>query len=232
MCNQSIPPTDLAKHYSAERRSFLSSISIDANSRKRPAAVLALSKIVDRPTLPKRTEVSTLLSRVRTNREQRRSGVGYSVEESSVVVDECPVCGIRIQQGEDVITHVSACLDSQRQRIPDEVDLRNLGNVSISTGDESLEVFVDVENDIEAVYGTTQYSEEDLTRVALPSEISSSTRDMRCNVCLNGYSVPVISVQCFHVYCERCWLQSLRTKKLCPQCRTITQPSDLRRIYL
>lgn len=56
--------------------------------------------------------------------------------------------------------------------------------------------------------------------------------DVRCNICLNGYVTPVVSVQCFHVYCEGCWLLALREQKLCPQCRLITQPTDLRRVYL
>nr|XP_015204737.1 PREDICTED: E3 ubiquitin-protein ligase RNF220-like isoform X2 [Lepisosteus oculatus] len=54
----------------------------------------------------------------------------------------------------------------------------------------------------------------------------------RCHVCLDSYSVPVASIQCWHIHCEDCWLRSLGSKKLCPQCNTITSPSDLRRVYL
>ncbi|XP_072157399.1 E3 ubiquitin-protein ligase Rnf220 isoform X2 [Bemisia tabaci] len=53
-----------------------------------------------------------------------------------------------------------------------------------------------------------------------------------CLICMEHYKKPVISVCCWHVYCEECWLQTLGAKKLCPQCNTITSPSDLRRIFL
>ncbi|CAG2053280.1 unnamed protein product [Timema podura] len=46
------------------------------------------------------------------------------------------------------------------------------------------------------------------------------------------YKKPVISVCCWHVHCEECWLHTLGAKKLCPQCNMITSPSDLRRIYM
>ncbi|KAJ1944104.1 hypothetical protein GGF37_002351 [Kickxella alabastrina] len=54
----------------------------------------------------------------------------------------------------------------------------------------------------------------------------------KCLICLESYDRPCISVSCWHVYCEKCWLHTLGTKKLCPQCLQITQPTDLRRIYL
>ncbi|OMJ20130.1 E3 ubiquitin-protein ligase [Smittium culicis] len=54
----------------------------------------------------------------------------------------------------------------------------------------------------------------------------------KCLVCLSNFSVPLTSVLCWHVHCESCWLKTLSVKKLCPQCKLITQPSDLRRIYI
>ncbi|XP_023219460.1 uncharacterized protein LOC111621533 isoform X2 [Centruroides sculpturatus] len=56
--------------------------------------------------------------------------------------------------------------------------------------------------------------------------------NIQCVVCLESYRKPVVSVCCWHVHCERCWLKSLGTKRLCPQCDAITSPSDLRRIHL
>ena len=53
-----------------------------------------------------------------------------------------------------------------------------------------------------------------------------------CNICLNTYSKPVVSTVCWHVHCEICWLRSLGAKKLCPQCKVIVQPKNLRKIYL
>ncbi|KAI8332300.1 hypothetical protein BC941DRAFT_359389 [Chlamydoabsidia padenii] len=54
----------------------------------------------------------------------------------------------------------------------------------------------------------------------------------RCLICLDPYKTPLTSIVCWHVHCEKCWLQTLGSKKLCPQCQKITTPSDLRRIYL
>ncbi|GAO50929.1 hypothetical protein SAICODRAFT_6991 [Saitoella complicata NRRL Y-17804] len=62
---------------------------------------------------------------------------------------------------------------------------------------------------------------------------SQSQHAYRCNICLGPYKTPVISVVCYHCFCEECWLQCLGSfQKLCPQCKSITTPKDLRRIYL
>ncbi|XP_044522203.1 E3 ubiquitin-protein ligase RNF220-like [Gracilinanus agilis] len=54
----------------------------------------------------------------------------------------------------------------------------------------------------------------------------------KCLVCMDCYTMPLTSIQCWHVHCEECWFRTLGAKKLCPQCNTITAPGDLRRIYL
>uniref|UniRef100_A0A4X2LT81 E3 ubiquitin-protein ligase RNF220 n=1 Tax=Vombatus ursinus TaxID=29139 RepID=A0A4X2LT81_VOMUR len=54
----------------------------------------------------------------------------------------------------------------------------------------------------------------------------------KCLICMDSYTMPLTSIQCWHVHCEECWLRTLGAKKLCPQCNTITAPGDLRRIYL
>ncbi|XP_022241610.1 E3 ubiquitin-protein ligase RNF220-like [Limulus polyphemus] len=51
---------------------------------------------------------------------------------------------------------------------------------------------------------------------------------LKCHFCQDLYKKPVVSVCCWHVHCERCWLQALGVKRVCPQCDTITFPSDLR----
>ncbi|XP_059047320.1 E3 ubiquitin-protein ligase RNF220 [Achroia grisella] len=56
--------------------------------------------------------------------------------------------------------------------------------------------------------------------------------EAKCLICLGGYTSPAVSIQCWHVYCEVCWLQSLRAKKICPQCNAITTTDHLRRIYM
>lgn len=54
----------------------------------------------------------------------------------------------------------------------------------------------------------------------------------KCLICMDEFRVPVVSICCWHVHCEDCWLRTLGHKKLCPQCNMITSPSDLRRIYM
>ncbi|CAN8010019.1 unnamed protein product [Ixodes pacificus] len=69
-----------------------------------------------------------------------------------------------------------------------------------------------------------------------PSDLRSGTADetirWKCVVCSEPYRTPLVSVCCWHVHCERCWLQTLGSKRLCPQCDAVTCPSDLRKIYL
>jgi hypothetical protein len=124
-----------------------------------------------------------------------------------------------------------------------EGGVQSLSSATVHThNDEGVDVIVDIEGDSDAVYGRAQYTETDLVDPdALISQgkptgtllmRSLLIEDVRCNVCLNPYCTPVISIQCFHTYCEKCWLQALQSQKLCPQCRIITQPADLRRIYL
>lgn len=54
----------------------------------------------------------------------------------------------------------------------------------------------------------------------------------KCLICMDDFKKPVVSICCWHVYCQECWLHTLGAKKLCPQCSMITSPTDLRRIYL
>ncbi|KAL3289681.1 hypothetical protein HHI36_023085 [Cryptolaemus montrouzieri] len=61
---------------------------------------------------------------------------------------------------------------------------------------------------------------------------SSEPDDYKCLICLEHYKKPVISTVCWHVHCEECWLHTLGSKKVCPQCSMITSASDLRRIYM
>ncbi|KAK4298902.1 hypothetical protein Pmani_028787 [Petrolisthes manimaculis] len=63
-------------------------------------------------------------------------------------------------------------------------------------------------------------------------ETACNTPPPICRICLGEYSTPVVSVLCWHVHCEKCWLRCLAAKPLCPQCRVITGPSSLRRIHV
>lgn len=54
----------------------------------------------------------------------------------------------------------------------------------------------------------------------------------KCSVCWDTLKMPAsVSVNCWHACCEECWLRTLGTKRLCPHCSTITNPSDLRKIF-
>ncbi|GJQ76342.1 hypothetical protein Trydic_g2064 [Trypoxylus dichotomus] len=61
---------------------------------------------------------------------------------------------------------------------------------------------------------------------------STDSEDYKCLICLEHYKKPVISTVCWHVHCEECWLHTLGSKKVCPQCSMITSPTDLRRIFM
>ncbi|XP_053156026.1 E3 ubiquitin-protein ligase RNF220-like isoform X2 [Hemicordylus capensis] len=36
----------------------------------------------------------------------------------------------------------------------------------------------------------------------------------KCHICWESYSVPLTSIQCWHIHCEQCWLRTLRCYKL------------------
>ncbi|VEN61681.1 unnamed protein product [Callosobruchus maculatus] len=61
---------------------------------------------------------------------------------------------------------------------------------------------------------------------------NDSNEEYKCLICLEHYKKPVISTVCWHVHCEECWLHTLGSKKVCPQCSMITAPTDLRRIFM
>lgn len=54
----------------------------------------------------------------------------------------------------------------------------------------------------------------------------------KCLICMDEFRIPVVSICCWHVHCEECWLRTLGARKLCPQCNMITSPIDLRKIYM
>lgn len=64
-------------------------------------------------------------------------------------------------------------------------------------------------------------------------EDQTSQRDLtKCHICMDFYKDPCVSICCWHVHCEECWMRSLGSRKLCPKCNMITSATDLRRIYL
>jgi len=117
---------------------------------------------------------------------------------------------------------------------------------------------LDVTGDDEEI-GTAQYNDNDLLNIedevidnsedastqkcpaesashfdtSEPSTSSSSQYNSpMCKICMSSYDSPLTSTTCWHVHCERCWMLALGSKKLCPQCKAIVTPGDLRKIYL
>ncbi|XP_077326614.1 E3 ubiquitin-protein ligase RNF220-like [Lithobates pipiens] len=121
-----------------------------------------------------------------------------------------------------------------------EDDMRSPGKLSSQETDcrgspgSSLSCHSDESDSDETPSSSSRANEENLE--ALREKIQELTEKLRnthtCHICLDAYTVPVASIQCWHIHCEACWLRALGTKKLCPQCNTITSPSDLRRVYL
>jgi len=67
---------------------------------------------------------------------------------------------------------------------------------------------------------------------SVQAETVNMADGITCRVCLDKFVRPLVSTVCWHVHCEFCWLRVLKIKKLCPQCKGIVKPLDLRRIYL
>ncbi|KAI2661791.1 E3 ubiquitin-protein ligase RNF220 [Labeo rohita] len=112
---------------------------------------------------------------------------------------------------------------------------------------------LDVDGDDTLEYGKAQYTEADVIPCSGNEPRDAEERQALRGAVLNifmylirhyspiawwmtppsdSYTVPLTSIQCWHVHCEECWLRTLGAKKLCPQCNTITSPGDLRRVYL
>lgn len=119
--------------------------------------------------------------------------------------------------------------DSEIQTAPQGDDAH-----SMDTGDSLKD---NSEGTIQKPNGIVEASAE--TRIqALKAKIrelekkQNGAAEAKCLICLDPYISPAVSIQCWHVYCEVCWLQSLKTKKICPQCNAITTAQHLRRIYM
>jgi hypothetical protein len=188
ICTTAISISDLPVHYAHERKQLTSTPS----TTKRPAAVVALAKMTDRRRLAKRTETSSLLQRVRANRDARRRDCVPEGEGGGV--EECPICGLRLAGvGVGVNEHVSSCLDRRvEEERTEEGDEWGVHEVHGRTrrqvrelleerenayaDDGGMDVFVDVEGDVDAVYGRIQYTEVDLLNPdALSSKPSGSS---------------------------------------------------------
>jgi hypothetical protein len=69
-------------------------------------------------------------------------------------------------------------------------------------------------------------------QVALKSLLDRLATAPKCAVCWEILKMPAtVSINCWHICCEDCWLKTLGTKRLCPHCSSITNPSDLRKVF-
>ena len=88
------------------------------------------------------------------------------------------------------------------------------------------------ESGSEKLFDSHSRDETNLVIANLKRENKALRQSTLCNICLNTYVTPLVATGCWHVHCEQCWLRALGSKKLCPQCKLIVQPKDLRKIYL
>ena len=61
-----------------------------------------------------------------------------------------------------------------------------------------------------------QMSPAELKRALVESrrECAALRQQVLCNICFDSYTKPVVSVVCWHVHCEQCWLRASAPKKL------------------
>lgn len=208
---------------------------------------------IEEPSKPVSLKLKLTVARPLIKPEE--DDINNSVEEFN---SECPVCG-RIIAGDasDINEHVEACLDDGGSS--SEEASAYSGDEQAPLVEDTISTPVNVEGD-DSRYGRPQYTFEDVHRIieeaSLRSKVepegtmprpSSPTellmerirvqqeqldKHPKCLICLDSYQKPLVSVVCWHVSCEECWCRVLAAKRLCPQCKRITSPDDLRRIYL
>ncbi|KAG8184745.1 hypothetical protein JTE90_019344 [Oedothorax gibbosus] len=126
---------------------------------------------------------------------------------------------------------------------PHVLELRKWGNIVDANRKESLsdsttgQLTDDFKNNVEVDENKSSETAEegDQTVTSLKEkirELEDENRNVKCLICMEPYTKPVVSTTCWHVHCEECWLMTMGVKKLCPQCNMIVFPSDLRKIYL
>lgn len=118
----------------------------------------------------------------------------------------------------------------------------NLSKVSHSNGAEpeettSMDTDETPSNDIDCpATGESSNSSANQIIESLKTKIREYEQHIsskcKCLICMDEFRIPVVSICCWHVHCEECWLRTLGARKLCPQCNMITSPADLRRIYM
>ncbi|XP_039626395.1 E3 ubiquitin-protein ligase RNF220-like isoform X2 [Polypterus senegalus] len=144
-----------------------------------------------------------------------RLGTPHSVDsrDSELEIDSEPEFGARVSHDDSLIKVRTSPPETQSSE-PQETRLFKWRNDGLPSGSEA------------------ETAENLKAQISELTAMLKQKETYRCHVCLGLYNTPVASIQCWHIHCEDCWLRSLGSKKLCPQCSTITSPGDLRRVYL
>lgn len=119
----------------------------------------------------------------------------------------------------------------------------NNQNVANSVSPSTSSTSDKIDSDTDKLSSSTNLNEAPVTEHSSQQIVESLKAKIReyenfiknkpkCLICLDDFKNPVVSICCWHVHCEECWLYTLGCRKLCPQCNMITSASDLRRIYL
>jgi hypothetical protein len=126
----------------------------------------------------------------------------------------------------------------------DELDIENDATVRFGPSQyheqhivwDSLPVGTGAEAEVDLYNDPSATAAHHLVMEAMKSKLRQQEQMIRhtpkCLICLEPYKTPVVSIVCWHVYCEQCWLLTLGAKKLCPQCNVIASACDLRKLYL
>ncbi|KAG0313533.1 hypothetical protein BGZ99_008827 [Dissophora globulifera] len=191
------------------------------------------------------TERDVVVDNVDADAEELRE----IVLESSVAVRRAPSSPSPSLSHAGAAEGLSSSEEKRRRRMDKDVDIEDEGPDPGDKDDEEIDEDeeIDLEGDDDEdedhrlnLMISSAFASGDTRLVidALRSKIKhleSASKSMNapsCLICLEPYTVPLTSIVCWHVHCEACWMKTLGSKKLCPQCQKITLPKDLRRIYL
>ncbi|XP_023343927.1 uncharacterized protein LOC111713320 [Eurytemora carolleeae] len=87
-----------------------------------------------------------------------------------------------------------------------------------------------------SAFGPMQYTEADVLRsLNEPAEErteNNNTSGMKCSSCSLSMITPVLNTSCWHLQCERCWLRTVGTSKICSTCSAPASVRDLRKVHV
>lgn len=154
-------------------------------------------------------------------------------EEQESYLRDLVIVGSPVQTSSSNIHQSEQVDQNDNNPITREENNQNLAN-SISNNISTNKVDVELESKLVSAIDSPDSAQQVINSLkAKIREYENFIKNkQKCLICLDNYKIPLVSISCWHVYCENCWLYSLGARKLCPQCNMITSPTDLRRIYL